>query len=89
MVLPCGDPRDAKGLERGYREIAAAANKHLIVYLKEENNLGADREAVWMQWPNWLMRGLHRHQVCSGSAAAGTRCLPAGFARARGSQTCH
>lgn len=45
MVLPCGDPRDAAGLERGYREIAAAANKHLIVYLKEENNLGADREA--------------------------------------------
>ena len=45
MVLPCGDPRDAGGLERGYREIAAAANKHLIVYLKEENNLGADREA--------------------------------------------
>jgi len=45
MVLPCGDPRDAKGLERGYREIAAAANKHLILYLKEENNLGADREA--------------------------------------------
>jgi dihydrodipicolinate synthase/N-acetylneuraminate lyase len=45
MVLPCGDPRDAEGLERGYREIAAAANKHLIVYLKEENNLGTDREA--------------------------------------------
>lgn len=45
MVLPCGDPRDASGLERGYREIAAVANKHLIVYLKEENNLGADREA--------------------------------------------
>jgi len=45
MVLPCGDPRDAAGLERGYREIAAAANKHLILYLKEENNLGVDREA--------------------------------------------
>ena len=45
MVLPCGDPRDAAGLERGYREIAAAANKDLILYLKEENNLGADREA--------------------------------------------
>src|SRR5580765_109277 len=24
MVLPCGDPRDASGLERGYREIAEA-----------------------------------------------------------------
>jgi dihydrodipicolinate synthase/N-acetylneuraminate lyase len=45
MVLPCGDPRDAEGLERGYREIATTANKHLIVYLKEENNLGVDREA--------------------------------------------
>lgn len=45
MVLPCGDPRDAEGLERGYREIAAAANKHLIVYLKEETNLGRDRDA--------------------------------------------
>jgi dihydrodipicolinate synthase/N-acetylneuraminate lyase len=45
MVLPCGDPRDAEGLERGYREIAAAANKRLIVYLKEENNLGGHREA--------------------------------------------
>lgn len=45
MVLPCGDPRDAGGLDRGYREIAAAANKQLIVYLKEESNLGPDREA--------------------------------------------
>ena len=32
-------------MERGYREIAAAANKHLILYLKEENNLGTDRDA--------------------------------------------
>ncbi len=38
-------PSIGEGLERGYREIAAAANKHLIVYLKEENNLGTDREA--------------------------------------------
>jgi len=45
MVLPCCDPRDAEGLERGYREIATTANKHLILYLKEENNLGPDREA--------------------------------------------
>ena len=26
MHLPCGDPRDAAGLERGLREISAAAN---------------------------------------------------------------
>jgi dihydrodipicolinate synthase/N-acetylneuraminate lyase len=45
MVLPCGDPRDAAGLERGYREIAAASGTKLIVYLKEENNFGADKEA--------------------------------------------
>ena len=45
MVLPCGDPRDAAGLDRGYREIATAANKHLILYLKEENNFGPDLEA--------------------------------------------
>lgn len=45
MLLPCSDPRDVAGLERGYREIAAAANKHLIIYLKDENNLGPDHEA--------------------------------------------
>ena len=45
MHLPCGDPRDAAGLERGLREISAAANTPLILYLKEENNFGADQEA--------------------------------------------
>jgi dihydrodipicolinate synthase/N-acetylneuraminate lyase len=45
MILPCGDPRDASGLERGYREIAAAAGTKLIVYLKDENNFGADKDA--------------------------------------------
>jgi dihydrodipicolinate synthase/N-acetylneuraminate lyase len=45
MLLPCADPREIAGLERGYREIAEAANTSLIVYLKEENNLGADKEA--------------------------------------------
>jgi dihydrodipicolinate synthase/N-acetylneuraminate lyase len=45
MALPCGDPRDAKGLETGLREIAENANTPLILYLKEENNFGADREA--------------------------------------------
>lgn len=44
MVLPCGDPRDARGLERGYREIAAAAGAQLIVYLKDETNFGSDKE---------------------------------------------
>ena len=45
MVLPCADPRDAKGLEAGYREIAEAAGCPLICYLKDENNFGADKPA--------------------------------------------
>ena len=45
MALPCGDPRDAKGLENGLREIAERADTPLILYLKEENNFGADKEA--------------------------------------------
>ena len=45
MLLPCGDPRDADGLERGYREIAEAADTKLIVYLKDEINFGADKNA--------------------------------------------
>jgi dihydrodipicolinate synthase/N-acetylneuraminate lyase len=44
MVLPCSDPRDATGLERGYREIADAAETKLILYLKDELNFGADKE---------------------------------------------
>jgi dihydrodipicolinate synthase/N-acetylneuraminate lyase len=45
MLLPCADPRDAEGLEHGFREIAEAANCKLIVYLKDENNFGADKNA--------------------------------------------
>lgn len=45
MVLPCGDPRDAGGLDRGYRDIAAAAGAQLIVYLKDETNFGIDKDA--------------------------------------------
>jgi dihydrodipicolinate synthase/N-acetylneuraminate lyase len=45
MALPCGDPRDAEGLETGLREIAESANMPLILYLKEENNFGSDKEA--------------------------------------------
>ena len=45
MILPCADPRDAAGLERGYREIAAAGGAQLIVYLKDETNFGSDKEA--------------------------------------------
>src|SRR5262245_45561028 len=46
MALPCADPRDAKGLEIGLREVADSANTPLILYLKDENNFGADKEAA-------------------------------------------
>ena len=45
MMLPCNDPRDATGLAQGYREIAEAANTKLLLYLKDEQNFGADKEA--------------------------------------------
>ena len=45
MLLPCADPRDAAGLEQGLREFADASETKLILYLKEENNFGADKEA--------------------------------------------
>jgi dihydrodipicolinate synthase/N-acetylneuraminate lyase len=45
MALPCGDPRDASGLARGWREFAEAANTRLMLYLKDENNMGPDRLA--------------------------------------------
>jgi len=45
MVLPCSDPRDAVGIERGYREIADAAETKLILYTKDEDNFGLDKNA--------------------------------------------
>jgi dihydrodipicolinate synthase/N-acetylneuraminate lyase len=42
MALPCADPRDAKGLEAGLRRFSTEAETPLIVYLKDENNFGAD-----------------------------------------------
>jgi dihydrodipicolinate synthase/N-acetylneuraminate lyase len=45
LALPCGDPRDAVGLEAGLREVAEAAGLGLILYLKEEGNFGSDIEA--------------------------------------------
>jgi dihydrodipicolinate synthase/N-acetylneuraminate lyase len=45
MALPCGDPRDASGLEAGLREVAESAGLGLIVYLKEEGGFGTDLEA--------------------------------------------
>ncbi len=45
MALPCGDPRDPRGLEAGMREIAAAAGTRLVLYLKSEGGFGADAMA--------------------------------------------
>ncbi len=45
MMLPCADPRDAAGLERGYREASDAAGMPLILYIKDESNFGADLDA--------------------------------------------
>ena len=44
MLLPCSDPRDAAGLERGARAIADATGRPLILYLKEETTFGARLE---------------------------------------------
>jgi dihydrodipicolinate synthase/N-acetylneuraminate lyase len=45
MTLPCGDPRDALGLEQGMREIADACQSPLLAYVKDEGNFGSDKEA--------------------------------------------
>lgn len=42
MVLPCGDPRDALGLEAGLREIADAAGLPLILYIKSDDGFGGN-----------------------------------------------
>lgn len=44
MMLPCGDPRDAKGMEAGLREVADEAGMPLIVYLKSEDGFGSNKE---------------------------------------------
>ena len=43
MMLPCGDPRDATGMEAGLREIADEAGMPLVLYLKSEDGFGTDR----------------------------------------------
>ena len=45
MLLPCGDPRDAVGLEAGIREIADAAGMPLILYMKSDDSFGSDKDA--------------------------------------------
>jgi dihydrodipicolinate synthase/N-acetylneuraminate lyase len=45
MMLPCSDPRDARGLEAGLREISQTAGLPLVLYLKSEDAFGADPDA--------------------------------------------
>ena len=44
MALPCSDPRDAEGVERGLREFTDSAGIPLVIYLKSEDAFGHDRE---------------------------------------------
>ena len=44
MMLPCADPRDARGLEAGMREISHAAGAPLILYSKSEDAFGAAKD---------------------------------------------
>jgi dihydrodipicolinate synthase/N-acetylneuraminate lyase len=44
MVLPCSDPRDARGMEAGLRDIADASGLPLIVYVKSEDAFGNEKE---------------------------------------------
>jgi dihydrodipicolinate synthase/N-acetylneuraminate lyase len=44
MLLPCGDPRDALGMEAGIREIVQASGLPLILYLKSEDGFGTNLE---------------------------------------------
>src|SRR5262249_839420 len=44
MALPCGDPRDAEGMEAGLREIAQGLGVPLILYVKSEDAFGSNLE---------------------------------------------
>jgi 4-hydroxy-tetrahydrodipicolinate synthase len=45
MLLPCNDPRDARGMDIGAREIAQASGLPLMLYLKSEDAFGSDLHA--------------------------------------------
>ena len=44
MILPCADPRDARGIETGLREIAQLSGLPLMLYIKSEDGFGPDRD---------------------------------------------
>ncbi len=45
MLLPCSDPRDAAGMELGIRRFVERAETPVVLYLKSDDSLGADRAA--------------------------------------------
>jgi dihydrodipicolinate synthase/N-acetylneuraminate lyase len=71
MILPCADPRDAAGLEQGYREIAETADSKLIIYLKDESNFGPDKETGLD-----VVARLVEQRICAGIKYAIVRADP-------------
>jgi len=71
MILPCADPRDAAGLEQGFREIAEASGSNLILYIKDESNFGPDKE----QGLDVVARLVH-DEICTGIKYAVVRDEP-------------
>ena len=73
MLLPCGDPRDAEGLEAGARAIAQRAGLPLILYLKDRDNWGRDEarglDAVARLVADGVAVGIKYAVVCQDPAA--------------------
>ncbi|MCC7375021.1 MAG: dihydrodipicolinate synthase family protein [Verrucomicrobiales bacterium] len=72
MLLPCTDPRDAAGMDRGVREFVEAAATPVILYLKAEDTLGADRPQGIEVAGRWVDEG-----ICVGIKYAVVREDPA------------
>jgi 4-hydroxy-tetrahydrodipicolinate synthase len=72
MVLPCGDPRDASGIARGLREFADASGARVLAYVKDENNMGVDRDGGLD-----ILGELVNEDVCAGIKYAVVRQDPA------------
>ena len=45
LLLPCGDPRDAKGMETGIRDLVQATGIPVLLYVKSEDGFGSNRDA--------------------------------------------
>ncbi|MGH9674393.1 MAG: dihydrodipicolinate synthase family protein [Bryobacteraceae bacterium] len=71
MMLPCGDPRDATGIERGYVTFSLAAGSQLLLYIKDEHTLGPDKEAGLDMAARLMERG-----YCAGVKYAVVRADP-------------